>query len=291
MRTEKRLSRLLTLCTVAACCLALLSAPAAMAQPIIKAGTDVLQTLGGNGTVYSFANNPLPAGFFCPGSAPFTGKIQLAGQSVLTKPAGVAAQADTVLERLADANLLGGSDAVPVVVRAMSLRGLGSIDVLCPNTGLTRFRVDACTCGEQPITKIEISLEDPACGCGTFSGEIALNVCLSFTNTTTGDVLGPVSRPVSLKVDKSNWCQKAGNGATNIAEAYHVATTCGYEDYLAVPATANFHPGWDCASSTSGLSCLDLYGHLTTCHSSFGQADHDHCINPVCCDRKGQSCP
>jgi hypothetical protein len=275
--------------TLLFCCLALLLAAPGFGQPIIKAGTDLLQTLGGNGTIYSFANDPIPADFFCSGSAPFTGAIQLKGIPVLTKPAGIAGNADTIVERLADADLTFGQDSVPATVRAMSLDGMNVITIAC-GSGARTFSVRACTCGEQPITKMNIRLDDPSCGCGSYDGELALNICLTFTDLSTGDEIGPLKRTVQLFMNKSGWCEKPGFDGAEIADAYHVTTVCGFEDFLAVSATSNFHPGWDCASSTSGDSCLDLYGHLTSCHSSFGQADHDHCINPVCCDSKGISC-
>ncbi|MEM9553398.1 MAG: hypothetical protein AAGC60_04010 [Acidobacteriota bacterium] len=262
-------------------------------QPIIEAGTDVWET--GDGTFYDFAADPLPANFFCQGSQVFKELIKFSGVPVITNPPGVAGNGDTIVERFHDVDLSGGAGVTDVAVRAMSLRGQNLVTVFC-DSGPQQFEVRACTCGEQPITQIRIEDDGQGCGCGTFSGSLALNVCISFTNVNTGAVVGPVQRPVILNVDKNNWCDR-GPGSNEIANAYHVGVDCpswidcSDRSMIAVSPTSNFHPGWSCDTVSSGLSCLDLFGDLTTCHSSFGQAPHEHCVNPVCCGRKGQPCP
>ena len=43
-----------------------------------------------------------PAGFFCPDSKPFTGKVSLQGEPLATEPAGSLGKIDTIVRRLDD---------------------------------------------------------------------------------------------------------------------------------------------------------------------------------------------
>ena len=44
------------------------------AEPVIRRGIDVFTTVGRGRTFYDFAQNPIPAGFFCARSKAFTGR-------------------------------------------------------------------------------------------------------------------------------------------------------------------------------------------------------------------------
>ena len=50
------------------------------ADPAIRRGIDVFTTVDNGKTFYSFADNPIPAGFFCKRSAAFAGQVP-AGRS------------------------------------------------------------------------------------------------------------------------------------------------------------------------------------------------------------------
>ena len=56
-----------------------LSAPAFAADRAIQNGIDIWSTSGDGSTFVDFAQTPIPAGFFCPGSAPFTAKMAFQG--------------------------------------------------------------------------------------------------------------------------------------------------------------------------------------------------------------------
>lgn len=49
------------------------------ADPMIQRGIDAFTTLADGRTYYDFAVNPIPAGFFCKGSRPFTGRVAFKG--------------------------------------------------------------------------------------------------------------------------------------------------------------------------------------------------------------------
>jgi hypothetical protein len=267
--------------------LVLLLAVPASAQPFITAGIDLFQTLGNNGTVFSFGNDPLPADFFCAGSPPFSGTIDFEGSTLDTIPAGITGPADTIVERLMDVNLSSGVASVPIVVRALGLNATQPLVINCAS-GPTQFNVSACNCGNQPITQIQLYNYDAATSCGNFSGQLSINTCLTFTSAG-GTVLGPVSQFVDLRIDNMSWCETGLPGSLQVNQPFYVGS-CGFSasDYVAVPPTSNFFPG---SVPSTGPSCLDLWGFLTECHSSYGTAPHQHCVNPVCCGSEGVSCP
>ena len=72
-----------------------------LAGDVVHAGVDMWTTVQGFAQT-SFAKDPLPAGFFCDGSAPFTGRVVMRGAPVAMKPA-LNQPVDTVVARLDDA--------------------------------------------------------------------------------------------------------------------------------------------------------------------------------------------
>jgi hypothetical protein len=121
------------------------------AAPVVERGIDVFTTLGNGKTFYDFADDPIPAGFFCKGSAPFTGRVVLKGVPLATDGPGLRG-ADTVLERLADAAFDEAGVAVtPVRFRALSLAGVEPIQTSCG-----AFRVAVGLAGEQRPTTMRI---------------------------------------------------------------------------------------------------------------------------------------
>ncbi len=279
----------------ASCLLALfvLLALPALGQPwpTIQKGVDVFETSQTGGTQVDFSFTPIPAGFFCAGSAAFTGQVNLKGVPLVTAPAGVAGNADTIVERLADAVFPsgGGVATIPVVVRALGLTSGSNIQVSCPGVGITEWRVSSCLCAcdsgsLQPITSLTLKV-DQSCGCGVANGTLKLNICLRFTNVATGQTVGPVSQTITLAVKDMPWCPNAGNGDLVIASPFGVDTNCDGRPDLQLAGTSNFHPGRSCA--TQGLDCWAQYASLTSCHENYGNPDaHDHCVNPVCGKRQ-----
>ena len=268
------------------CCIAVMLSLAAVAlvavpasaQPPILRGSDLFASA--SGTFADFSTNPIPAGFFCPGSPAFAGVIPLGGVPLTTVPPGVAGTTDTIVERLTD-GVFGtdGTASIDVIVRALQLRG--TLTVPCGGA-LTTWTVNACLCGTQPVTKITVKAADAACGCGTFSGGLQMRVCITFTR---GNVtLGPITQVINLNINNMSWCYQAAAGTTAPKDPFALDTNCDRCPDRQVPGVTNFHPGWTCESTKPGTDCLTEFGHLTTCHENPG-GDHEHCVNPVC-DRK-----
>src|SRR6059058_4596981 len=74
----------------------------AFAADAIHNGVDLWMTVAGFAQT-SFANEPIPADFFCAGSQPFTGKVVFQGAPLAAAPAGSLGGIDTAVRRLEDA--------------------------------------------------------------------------------------------------------------------------------------------------------------------------------------------
>jgi hypothetical protein len=96
----------------------------------VLAGIDLFQTLGCGSEADPAQIIPggIPAGFFDPGSDPFTAPIPLTGQPLATLPPGVINPTDTIVERQADAVLpltCGPAATIPIEILALSLTTIG----------------------------------------------------------------------------------------------------------------------------------------------------------------------
>ena len=163
----------------------LLVAPAFAAERVIYNGIDLWQTKGNGSTFRDFSKAPIPAGFFCAKSAPFTGKIVFRGVPVATN--GSLGVTDTIVQRLDDAVFNENGTAVTrLQVRALSFEGTAPIKTSC---GL--FKVRVTLDGEQPVTHMRIIRNDE--NGGHFLSPIWVNVKLIFT-----PVSGPSREPLEL---------------------------------------------------------------------------------------------
>lgn len=159
-------------------------ATSAFADQVIQNGIDVWATKGDGSTFYDFATNPIPAGFFCPGSAPFTSRVSFEGEPIVTGTPGALGAADTIVQRLDDAAFNKRGVAVTrVQVRALSLKSVAPIETTCG-----AFAATVSLEGAQPITRMRITREHK--DGGRFSVPLWLNVKVSFTP------IGRVSREV-----------------------------------------------------------------------------------------------
>lgn len=155
--------------------LLLLGAPV-FAEEVIQAGVDLWSTSSTGRTYTSFANDPIPAGFFCPGSKPFTGRVAFRGSPLAVEPAKSLGQADTIVRRLDPAKLDDKGEATTrIQLMALSLKSEKPID-----TGCGLYDVAASLDGnEQPTTTMRI-VKSEANG-GSYVAPLALNVRLVFT--------------------------------------------------------------------------------------------------------------
>lgn len=151
-----------------------LAAPARAGDNVIHKGVDIWMTVAGFAQA-SFEKEPLPAGFFCPGSKPFTGTVVFEGRPLAVEPAGSLGTVDTVVNRLDDAVFDDKGEATTrIQLMALSLVSTRPIETSCG-----KYDVAVSLSGEQPKTTMRIVRNDYFGG--TYSAPLALNVKLAFT--------------------------------------------------------------------------------------------------------------
>lgn len=174
------------------CVLALALASAAMASEPIKKGVDVWMTVAGRAQT-SFADEPIPAGFFCDDSLPFTGTVVMQGVPIAVTPRSELGGIDTVVRRLDDAVFNAkGEASTRIQLLALSLASVKPVETSC---GKYDVAVSLAP-GKQPVTTMRIFLENSLGG--TYSAPLALNVRLVFT-PVGGDKRGV--REVMRRID------------------------------------------------------------------------------------------
>ena len=150
----------------------LLAMPAFAADLIIANGVDLWRTPGDGTTFADFSKQSIPAGFFCNGSEPFTGRVILKGIPIASN--GALGNTDTIIQRLDNAAFnKRGVATTRIQMRAMQFEGLAPVKTAC---GAFKLRVTLD--GEQPVTTMRI-VQDNQKG-GRFFAPIWVNVKLSF---------------------------------------------------------------------------------------------------------------
>jgi hypothetical protein len=150
----------------------LLAVPAFAADRVIANGIDLWRTPGDGTTFADFSKRSIPAGFFCSGSEPFTGRVVLKGVPIAS--GGAVGGADTIIQRLDNAAFnKRGVATTRIQMRAMQFEGVAPLKTAC---GLFKLRVTLD--GEQPVTTMRI-VRDHEKG-GRFFAPIWVNVKLSF---------------------------------------------------------------------------------------------------------------
>lgn len=186
------MKRTLLASTLALLTVATLSVPAALADDVIYGGIDLWRTPGNGHTGINFAASPLPAGFFCPGSKAFTGRVVLRGVPLVTGKAGALPGTDTIFERLDDARFdERGLASTRVKVRALNLEGVAPV-----KTGCGSYRVRATLAGDQPVTRMKLIRESD--NGGRFLAPLALDIKLIF------EPLAPLAKGArTLEIERS----------------------------------------------------------------------------------------
>jgi hypothetical protein len=155
--------------------LLLVALPAFAADRVVQNGIDPWYTPGNGKTFIDFQKNPIPAGFFCSKSKPFTGRVVFQGVPVATGEAKVLGNTDTIVQRLDDAVFNRSGVAVTrIQVRALHFESTQPIQTACG-----AFKVEVKLNGEQPITGMRIVRQDD--NGGRFFAPIAVNGKLGFT--------------------------------------------------------------------------------------------------------------
>jgi hypothetical protein len=254
---------------VGICCFALAAVPA-LALDRIGPGWDSWVTPAGGGTFYDFAGHPIPAGFFCAGSAPFTGKIVFQGS-----PIKGADGADTLVERIDEATFdKSGVATTRVVVRGLSLIGSEPIQTSCGS-----YRVRASLAGGiQPITQMRIIKDSE--NTGSFESRLALRIKLVFEPLAGGKALRledtiNFERPniipwVALTQNeggvRSAFVDLNGDGRTDtrlsgsavffagVGDGLHVAAYCE-DGFTSDPTDCHYIDPCECCNLCAGCQC------------------------------------
>ena len=285
----------------AAVVLALIAGSPAFAGEVVHKGVDLWMTVAGFAQT-NFADQPIPAGFFCENSQPFTGKVTFKGAPLGVEPAGSLGSIDTVVRRLDDAAFNSKGEATTrIQLMALSLVSTQPIETSCG-----KYDLKVNLAGKQPTTTMNIFQSD-AFG-GTYTAPLALNVKAVFT-PVNGDLKG--RREVIRRIDlgpgsNSVW---AYVNLPRYKQGVRVDTNGDGQPDTALPASSNFLAGVSpavlkeapalprLASKTSGtrttssISCPPGQCPYRSCHcaaldtnpqwnqSSTGCAqDHLHCI-------------
>lgn len=219
----------------AALILALLGGSPLFAGETIHNGVDLWMTVAGFAQT-SFAADPIPAGFFCEGSQPFTGTVKFKGAPLTVEPAGSLGAIDTVVRRLDDAKFDAKGEAVTrIQLMALSLVSTKPIETSCGN-----YDVAVNLTGKQPVTTMRIFQTD-AFG-GTYTAPLELNVKAAFT-PVSGDKSG--RREVTRRIDlgpgtHSVW---AYLNLPRYKQGVRVDTNGDGRPDLVLPASSNFLAG------------------------------------------------
>lgn len=160
--------------------LLLIALPTFAADRVVQSGIDTFYTLGNGRTATDFSQKPIPAGFFCSKSAPFTGRVIFRGIPIVTGEPGALGKTDTIVQRLDDAVFdKNGVARTRVQIRALHLVSVEPIQTACG-----AYNVEVQLYGEQPITNMRIVREHE--NGGRFFAPIAVNSKLVFTPVRGG---------------------------------------------------------------------------------------------------------
>ncbi len=217
--------------------------PAIAADRVIFNGSDLWRTVGDGSTYADFSKTPIPAGFFCYKSEPFTGRIGFKGVPVATNIPGALGLTDTIVQRLDDATFnKKGVAFTRIQVRALSFESIVPVKTAC---GLFKARVTLD--GEQPITRMKIVRENDAGGHagGRFFAPIHVNVKISFTPAGR-HAAETLDLPKSLRfpaLPNQRWLSQSNPEGVKYNGFLLVDTDGDHAPDTYIPGTSNFGVG------------------------------------------------
>lgn len=147
----------------------------------VLAGADMFVSPSG-GTTADFAPTPLPAGFFGPGSDPFTGIITLGGSPLVG--VGLAGGTDTIVKRPFNTSLPGcpGAGGVPIEIVALSLVSVAPIPVsFNGGTSTSIYGANAWLTNLQPQQQGNMQIRRDSLSGGTFDTFLPVQPRFTFT--------------------------------------------------------------------------------------------------------------
>jgi hypothetical protein len=241
------------------------------ADPVIERGIDAFNTPANGRTFYDFAHKPIPAGFFCEGSKPFTGQVELKGMPLATGAPGQLRRADTVIERLDNAAFDANGTAVTrIVIRALSMVSIAPIKTTCGS-----FHVYISLAGSQRMTKMTIYRTQK--GGGVFEAPLKVNARLTFIPVK------PANDKISRKLEIMGTVNFPGNPIPwsfpvaaldkRMKEPVFVDTDGDLRPDTLLPSASNFLPVIS-PNRVMSKSCVCEEG----CHMASGEM---HCYTQI----------
>jgi hypothetical protein len=250
----------------------LLAALPGLADNTITHGSDLFQTAGDGST---YAQVDVPAGFFCTGSAAFSGTVTLAGAPVATSPANVLGNTDTVVERLSDTTFNSSNVAtVNAIVRVANFKSTSPITVSgC--SGSVYWDVKSSAAPTQSAFTMTLYRSSSTATGGTFDSDVTINPRLTFTQQGTGLTRTLDQSTIHFTTSGASWTHQPGSGGlTYTSGSVQVDTDGNGVPDTNVPATSNFAAGW---SSVPQSGCPTPPCGVGVPHSTITARHH---VNP-----------
>jgi hypothetical protein len=221
-------------------------------DPVIRRGIDTFTTTSDGTTFYDFAKTPIPAGFFCKRSAPFTGRVEFRGLPLETGKRGELRNADTVIERLDDAAF----DENGVAVTRIQFKALSMASIAPIKTACGAYHVYVTLSGPQRVTTMKIYRTE-ADG-GHFVAPLAVNARLTFIPAKAPKGKNPrkleLTNNFTFPATPIPWSLTAGAETKRVGSAI-VDTNGDLTPDTRLSATSNFWPGWEPGQATSTAKC------------------------------------
>jgi hypothetical protein len=247
---------------------ALIALPSAAIDNVIYQGIDIFRTPDDGSSFMDFSRQPVPAGFFCPGSEPFTGKVLWKGVPVATGLPGELGRTDTIVQRLDDAPFnKKGIATTRIQIRALQLESVEPIKTTCGS-----FRVRVVLDGPQPITTMRI-VRVGKYG-GRFLARLALRAKFVFIPVSGGEQLELPPHEIRFPVNpRFTWAYQPNTKALTKRSGVMVDTNFDSVPDAFLPGTSNFAAGWNGALNKEDCPPYDQ------CH--LHDSDCMHCIGAV----------
>jgi hypothetical protein len=239
--------------------LTLIAAP--VAAQTIPGGIDVWTTKDDGNTWVDFTDNPLPAGFFCPGSAAFAQVVRVKGLPIVTNPSGVLKQTDTVIQRLQAVTFdSSGNGSTPIQARAICFQERSLLTITCGDgsttTWKTRVRINPSVSN---VTTMTIHKAAGGAAGGTYDATVIVPGLVRFVDAVTGQSTAEAAETISLQVTGAAWASQPGNGGVTWTSPVTIAQSCDNTPSLTVPGvSSNFAAGW---SNSCNPPCPTLVQH------------------------------
>jgi hypothetical protein len=246
----------------------LLAMPALAADRIITNGIDLWATSGDGSTFSDFAKTPIPAGFFCPSSEPFTGRIAFKGVPIATGQPGALGNADTIVQRLDNAVFnKRGVATTRLQMRAMQFESISPVKTSCGD-----YKAYVTLDGEQPVTTMRIVRTSEKGG--RFFAPIAVNVKITFTpaGRMGGEVL-ELRQTVRLSSSPDSRWTESREGTVKHPGFVAVDTDGDGASDTFLPGTSNFAAG--ASPRTKAAMAQQPVAPAPNCHP--GGGSHQHC--------------